>query len=249
MEGDGEAPPAVVLSATPQLAPPEAAAPRVYVVPDVRGDTAETGQEVQDAAADESATAAPAASRRAVRPFLAGMLTMLVAGGAALWGWQKLHPAAAPLPVAASPAALDALARQSPLWLQNYGFTLAAGAPAQEAGKLKAQWRQHISAGALPEEALAGWQQGMAGLQDLTRRLNALDERKGKYLTGSELKSMVFAITQDFERSVPVEARLYQLSRTPAGEPLPAAQVAQTDLYLNQLLNRYALIRMQAKEY
>ena len=89
----------------------------------------------------------------------------------------------------------------------------------------------------------------MAGLQDLTRRLNALDERKGKYLTGSELKSMVFAITQDFERSAPVEARLYQLSRTPAGEALPAAQVAQTDLYLNQLLNRYALIRMQAKEY
>nr|EKW9968553.1 hypothetical protein [Pluralibacter gergoviae] len=153
------------------------------------------------------------------------------------------------MPVAASPAALDALARQSPLWLQNYGFTLAAGAPAQEAGRLKAQWRQHISAGALPEEALAGWQQGMAGLQDLTRRLNALDERKGKYLTGSELKSMVFAITQDFERSAPVEARLYQLSRTPAGEALPAAQVAQTDLYLNQLLNRYALIRMQAKEY
>ncbi|WP_320432620.1 VasL domain-containing protein, partial [Pluralibacter gergoviae] len=161
-------------------------------MPDVRGDTAETGQEAQAAAADEPA---PAVSRRAVRPFLAGMLTMLVAGGAALWGWQKLHPAAAPLPVAASPAALDALARQSPLWLQNYGFTLAAGAPAQEAGKLKAQWRQHISAGALPEEALAGWQQGMAGLQDLTRRLNALDERKGKYLTGSELKSMVFAIT------------------------------------------------------
>ncbi|OUR03551.1 hypothetical protein B5M10_06060 [Pluralibacter gergoviae] len=59
---------------------------------------------------------------------------------------------------------------------------------------------------------------------------------------------MVFAITQDFERSVPVEARLYQLSRTPAGGPLPAAQVAQTDLYLNQLLNRYALIRMQAKD-
>ena len=46
-----------------------------------------------------------------------------------------------------------------------------------------------------------------------------------------------------------MEARLYRLSRTPAGEPLPAAQVAQTDLYLNQLLNRYAVIRMQAKEY
>nr|WP_312537848.1 VasL domain-containing protein [Pluralibacter gergoviae] len=56
-------------------------------------------------------------------------------------------------------------------------------------------------------------------------------------------------MTQDFERSVPVEARLYRLSQTPAGEPLPAAQVAQTDLYLKQLLNRYALIRMQAKEY
>ncbi|EMM3274649.1 type VI secretion system ImpA family N-terminal domain-containing protein, partial [Pluralibacter gergoviae] len=82
MEGDGEAAPAVVLSATPQLAPPETAAPRIYVVQDARGDIAETGQEALAAAADEPATAAPAASRRAVRLFLAGMLTMLVAGGA-----------------------------------------------------------------------------------------------------------------------------------------------------------------------
>ena len=180
-----------------------------------------------------------------VGAFAAGMLLAAALGGAALWAWQQTHPAPAPLPVAASETALEVLEQQPPLWLQNYGFTLADGAGAEASARLKAHWQQHIAGNALPQEALTGWSQGMAGLQDLIRRLNALDERKGKYLTGSELKSMAFAITQSFERSIPVEERLYRLSLTPEGEPLPAAQLSQTDLYLTQLLNRYALIKQR----
>ncbi|WP_376781106.1 VasL domain-containing protein [Pantoea septica] len=78
----------------------------------------------------------------------------------------------------------------------------------------------------------------------MTRQLNALDVRKGKYLTGSELKTMVFAITQDFARSMPVEEQLYQLSQYEPGKPLPERLLSETDMYMNQLLNRYMLIRL-----
>ncbi|PLR40807.1 hypothetical protein CYR55_05885 [Chimaeribacter californicus] len=191
--------------------------------------------------------AAPVKPYRAWKGFVAGVLTTLVLGGAGLWGWQYLHPRLTLLPVAASEHALTELSRQSPLWLQHYGFALAAQAQPPESEVLNAQWQQHITANALPPEALPAWHQGMEGLRALTAQLNALDERKGKYLTGSELKSMVFAITQNFERSVPAEAQLYVLGQTPPGEPLPAALVSQTDRHLHQLLNRYMLIKQQAE--
>ncbi|HCC10107.1 MAG TPA: hypothetical protein DEQ39_04460, partial [Atlantibacter hermannii] len=100
---------------------------------------------------------------------------------------------------------------------------------------------------ALAPQSLTGWHQGMEGLQTLMQRLNALDERKGKYLTGSELKSMVFTIMQDFGRTVPVEEQLYQLSQERSGAPLPAALLLQTDTHFNQLLNRYALIQQPSE--
>lgn len=182
------------------------------------------------------------------KSFSAGMLTMLMAGAAGLWGWQIVYPQErGPVPVAANVASLTELEQLSPLWRQNYGFALAGNAKPEASGMLKTQWQQYITGNALSPETLSGWRQGMEGLQELTRRLNALDERKGKYLTGSELKSMVFAITQDFERAPPVEEKLYQLSQFDKGTPLPAALLSQTDMHLNMLLNRYLLIKQQAE--
>lgn len=184
----------------------------------------------------------PAPFKKA-KVFIAGMGTMLALGGIVLWCWQKIYPSPAnPLPVIADIASLKTLEQLPPLWRQDYGFALAARAAPGEAEKLHEQWLQYISGNVLAEDSLSGWHQGMEGLQDLTRRLNALDERKGKYLTGSELKSMVFAITQDFTRGMPVEEQLYQMSQ--AREPLPETLLLQTDIRLNQLLNRYMLIRM-----
>ena len=180
------------------------------------------------------------------RSFAAGVVTALVLGGAGLWGWQVTHPRFNPLPVEASEPALAELGQLPPLWLQQYGFMLAAQARPPESDALNAQWQHHIAANALPPEALSGWHEGMAGLRALTAKLNALDERKGKYLTASELKSMVFTITQNFERSEPVEEQLYSLGQTPAGKPLPLIQLSQTDRHLYQLLNRYMLIKQQA---
>lgn len=180
--------------------------------------------------------------------FAAGMLTMFLICGAGGWGWQQLNPTiSGPVPVEPTESALTELKLLSPLWRQHYGFTLAARAKPDDSARLKAQWQDYIVGNALAPQSLTGWHQGMEGLQTLMQRLNALDERKGKYLTGSELKSMVFTIMQDFGRTVPVEEQLYLLSQEKNGAPLPAALLLQTDTHFNQLLNRYALIQQPSE--
>lgn len=183
-------------------------------------------------------------SRQAWRPFAAGMLTMLALGAIGLWSWQKVvRQPVSPVPAIANAHALTILAQLPPLWRQEYGFVLAARAEPVETEMLKAQWQQYLMGNALPAESLSGWHQGMEGLQALTHRLNMLDERKGRYLTGSELKSMVFTITQNFSRSVPLEEQLYQLEQSESAASGRAAQLAQVDMQFTQLLNRYALIK------
>lgn len=233
-ESDGS--PAVVLPASSAVPgrplTTTADSPLVYVV---GGPSVEPAVVIQRTAS---------ADCRPWKSFAAGMLTMLIIGIAGGWGWQRLHPDLnGPVPTEPNERALTELGQFSPLWRQHYGFALAARAKPNESGRLKAQWRDYLTSNALAPEMLTGWHQGMEGLQALTRRLNELDERKGKYLTGSELKSMVFTITQDFGRTVPVEEQLYRLSQEKVGKPLPGARLLQTNMYFNQLLNRYALIQ------
>jgi len=181
--------------------------------------------------------------------FTTGALLTLFLSGAAFWGWQTVNQQASILPLTVSEAALTTLAGQSSLWLQDYGFALVANAKPENIDKFKMQWQQQIASNALPVERLSGWHQGMEGLEDLTRRLNELDERKGKYLTGSELKSMVFTITQNFARAEPVEEQLYQLSEMTSGTPELATSLSRTDMHLKQLLNRYMLIKQHAEKH
>jgi len=105
---------------------------------------------------------------------------------------------------------LDTVAGLSPSWAQDYGFALVAQTqrlwphqPATDA--LARQWQQQVEANALPEARLQGWHQAMGQLQSLTEKLNSTDMQRGKYLTVSELKSSVFAITQTLSQNVPVE--------------------------------------------
>lgn len=70
------------------------------------------------------------------------------------------------------------------------------------------QWQQQFNAAILPAEQLNRWYQGMATLQKLTDKLNALDEKRGKYMTVSELKSAVFEMQTYFRQTVPVEEQL-----------------------------------------
>lgn len=85
-------------------------------------------------------------------------------------------------------------------------------------------------------------------LKQLSDRLNGLDEQKGKYMTVSELKSVVFSTIQSFNQSIPVEEQLRVLSQAPAGVPLPAAARAQLEMHLKQLTARYAEIKQNASK-
>lgn len=59
-----------------------------------------------------------------------------------------------------------------------------------------------------------------------------------KYLTLSELKSSVFAITQTLGRDVPVEEQLRQLTQ----QKNEIGIRMTTEQHLQQLMNRYALL-------
>ncbi|NAV64517.1 hypothetical protein FGF94_23945, partial [Salmonella sp. zj-f54] len=72
--------------------------------------------------------------------------------------------------------------------------------------------------------------------------LNGLDEKKGKYMTVSELKSFVFTTLQSFNGAIPAEEQLRILANTPAGQSLPVAAKAEMEMHLKQLIARYALL-------
>ncbi|MCL7678287.1 hypothetical protein M8369_30405, partial [Klebsiella pneumoniae] len=175
------------------------------------------------------AASTPAAAPR-WKPFIAGMVTMLAVTGIAVGGWLALRQSDLPpisvtqnagpipgLPATTPPGPVDLpqtqrqlgeLARLAPDWAVSYGDQLVRQALIRwpdQAQPLEQQWWQQLSAGALPAENLTGWSEGMQQLQRLADQLNALDEQKGKYLTVSELKTAVFAITQSFNRAVPLE--------------------------------------------
>lgn len=140
---------------------------------------------------------------------------------------------------------LARLAQLKPDWAIRYGDSLVQQAQAlwpEQAKPLAQQWQQQVAAQALPEENLNGWHQGMAQLERLANRLNALDEQKGKYITVSELKSTVFTTMQSFNRAVPAEEQLRQLATLPDEKPWPAGQKSQLEQHLRQLMVRYALL-------
>ncbi|WP_275539201.1 VasL domain-containing protein, partial [Klebsiella pneumoniae] len=166
------------------------------------------------------AASTPAAAPR-WKPFIAGMVTMLAVTGIAVGGWLALRLWQINRPrgrcrrqaryrsgilgdrngrqVRLTQRQLGELARLAPDWAVSYGDQLVHHALIRwpdQAQPLAQQWRQQLSAGALPAENLTGWSEGMQQLQRLADQLNALDEQKGKYLTVSELKTAVFAITQ-----------------------------------------------------
>ena len=184
----------------------------------------------------------------------------------------QLAASLAPLPETLSPEELDILRQQSlssqtgiaqtqqqlarldklpPDWNIAYSRKLIEQAQAlwpEQAKPLIQKWQQQINSSALPTEQLNGWFQGMTTLQKLSNRLNGLDEQKGKYMTVSELKSVVFSIRQSFNQSIPAEEQLRVLSENAAGIPLPAAARSQLEMHLKQLTARYAEIKQNAPE-
>jgi len=184
----------------------------------------------------------------------------------------QLAASLAPFPATLSPEQLDKLRQQTTLpkdlisqtqqqlarldklppdWNIAYSRQLVEQARvlwSEQAEPVALHWQQQLNAAALPAERLNGWYQGMTTLQKLSDRLNGLDEQKGKYITVSELKSVVFSIRQSFNQSIPAEEQLRVLSENPAGIPLPAAARSQLEMHLKQLAARYAEIKQNASE-
>ena len=182
----------------------------------------------------------------------------------------QLAASLSPLPVPLSPEQLKTLRQQSSLpktaiaqtqqqlalldklppdWSMTYSRKLTEQAEMlwpEQAKPLVQQWLQQRNAAALPTEQLNGWHQGMATLEKLSHRLNGLDEQKGKYMTVSELKSVVFSAMQSFNQSIPAEEQLRRLSQYPAGNVLPEGEKTQLELHLKQLATRYAQIKQDA---
>ncbi|EFI8532800.1 TPA: VasL domain-containing protein, partial [Escherichia coli] len=102
-------------------------------------------------------------------------------------------------------------------------------------------WRKQRELSALSTEALNGYAQAQSQLQRLSAQLDALDERKGRYLTGSELKTAVYGIRQSLKEP-PLEELLRQLEEQKQTGEVSPTLLTQIDTRLNQLLNRYVIL-------
>ncbi|MCW6030975.1 VasL domain-containing protein [Pantoea sp. JK] len=139
----------------------------------------------------------------------------------------------------------------SPDWNLQHGNALVVQAnlllPDSDAVKtMSARWHKQLKAAALPAEKMQGWQQGMEQLKMLSQRLNGLDEKRGKYLTVSELKTAVYDMTQAFNGTVPLEEELRVLQQSDGD--VPPHQLAQAETHLKQLIARYQELVTSARE-
>lgn len=134
---------------------------------------------------------------------------------------------------------LTNLSQLSPDWQIDYGDQLVKQAqilwPAQSESLVQ-HWQQLKGASITPEN-VNGWYQGMTTLQQLADKLNALDEKRGKYLTVSELKSSVFTMMTHFRQSVPIEEQLRLIHLQQMDSPGRQQQIQQTEQHLRGQIN------------
>lgn len=183
---------------------------------------------------------------------LAASLTPLPEGlsTAQLQALQQTSPSPEP-GIGKTQQLLAQLLQLKPDWAVSFGDRLVQQALTlwpEEAKPLAQHWQKQMSIAALADLDLNGWHQGMAQLQQLTNKLNALDEQKGKYITVSELKSDVFAMSQSFSQTLPLEEQLRLLSTLPAGQPRSAAQQNKVEQHLQKLIVSYALLKHKKEQ-
>lgn len=146
---------------------------------------------------------------------------------------------------------LNRLQNVSPDWNLQLGNTLVMQAsllwPDSDAVKtMSARWNKQLNAAAMPADKMQGWQQGMEQLNTLSQRLNGLDEKRGKYLTVSELKTAVYNMTQAFNETVPLEEELRVLLQS--DDDATQNQLTQAEMHLKQLIASYQEIVTSSKK-
>lgn len=134
----------------------------------------------------------------------------------------------------------NGIMNQSPGWRLRYGQGLVSQAKAlwpddPATRELVKRWEQYQMARTQPASKLQGWNEGMTQLQALSAKLDALDHQKGKYLTGSELKTMVWQITRSFASAVPAEEQLRQLVSAPGEGNTPGVSIEEASRHLDSL--------------
>ncbi len=158
-------PATMAMTSTPE--PAAASGPLVY-----------TAHEAPPVARVVTATSAPPRGR-SWGAFIAGMLTMLVVGGAGLWGWQYLHrpdpiqtqlvASLAPLPEMLTPEQVNILRQQTPL---PQGFIAQTQQLLARLDKLPPDWNITY-ARKLTEQAQALWpEQANPLIQQWQRQIN-----------------------------------------------------------------------------
>lgn len=140
----------------------------------------------------------------------------------------------------------------SPVWFQLYGkqltdYLLHHYSEESEVKNVVQEWQKTIETNAVPENKLIPWSEGMAQLDALSKRLDTLDSKPRSYITGSELKSVIFNARQYFYRGIPLEEELRLLALKQQEGAVSEAEYQKIDTHFQQLLNRYALIRFSGK--
>lgn len=143
---------------------------------------------------------------------------------------------------------LDTLATLSPIWPQTYGLEVIDHLNEQyndspELLDITLRWKNYLQLNASTDSQLNQWASGMAQLDALSQRLDSFDGNPKKYITGSELKSIIFKARQHFNQAKPLEEELRLLEKQPTQNPITDYQYQQIDNHFKQLLNRYALLR------
>ncbi|MEA1064779.1 VasL domain-containing protein [Erwinia sp. HR93] len=153
--------------------------------------------------------------------------------------------------IASTAAQLDWLATLSPDWRYDYARRLIRQAQQLwpenvRAAALPARWQQATELSEMTQDELNGWHNGMEQLQSLSDKLNGLDERRGKYLTVSELKSIVYDMRSDFGHNIPVEEQLRLLISADNAVPT-ALRIKQIETRLNALAARLAQEKIKGR--
>lgn len=143
---------------------------------------------------------------------------------------------------------LNELALLSPTWAQSYGLEVIRYLNEQyednpELLSFTQLWKNNLKINATTDEQLNQWSKGMTELDRLSQRLDSFDGNPKNYITGSELKSIIFKARQHFNQAKPLEEELRLLEKQPTRNAISDYEYQQIDNHFKQLLNRYSLLQ------
>lgn len=140
---------------------------------------------------------------------------------------------------------LTALQTLPLLWKEQYSWQLlqqTARFWPDKAKAWQAKWQQNLQANQFTLEELSAWQRSQQRLAHLMQQLNQADNHPRRYLTVSQLKSSLFAISEPLTANQPVEELLRQLAQQQQQGQVSPRLTKQIDDKINKIMNSYFLL-------